>query len=274
MAAFPRDRALSLLAAANNHGDLAVKISSLKQAKDILLSMEPSLAADLFSYLAGLQSSPETLVRKLLIEVIEEIGLRAAEHSPTLMSVLLAFLRDNDTTVVKQSLISGTYIFCSVLAEMTMQHQQYGKVERWLEEIWMWMLKFKDAVFGIALEPGSVGTKLLALKFLEAVVLLFSSDIGYPEKSLLEGGRKVFNVSWLEASHPVLDPVMLMSEASRTVGILLNFLQSAASLPGCLTITVVNWKVTCVCLAILVYKAHHGFMIGTIHDALLSLLML
>lgn len=34
----------------------------------------------------------------------------------------------------------------------TEQFQQYGKVERWLEEIWMCMLKFKDAVFGIALE--------------------------------------------------------------------------------------------------------------------------
>ncbi|XP_054788592.1 uncharacterized protein LOC129294336 isoform X2 [Prosopis cineraria] len=240
MAAFPRDRALSLLAAANNHGDLAVKISSLRQAKDILLSMEPSLAADLFSYLVELQSSPETLVRKLLIEVIEEIGLRAAEHSPALMSVLLAFLRDSDTIVVKQSIVSGTYIFCSVLAEMTVQYQQYGKVERWLEEIWMWMLKFKDAVVGISLEPGSVGTKLLALKFLETLVLLFSSDVSYPDKSLLEGGRKVFNISWLEVSHPVLDPVMLMSEANRTVGILLNLLQSAGSLPGCLTITVVN----------------------------------
>ena len=34
----------------------------------------------------------------------------------------------------------------------TKQFQQYGKVERWLEDIWVWMLKFKDAVFGIALE--------------------------------------------------------------------------------------------------------------------------
>ena len=34
----------------------------------------------------------------------------------------------------------------------TKQFQQYGKVERWLEDIWMWMLRFKDAVFGIAVE--------------------------------------------------------------------------------------------------------------------------
>lgn len=63
-----REQALSLLAAANNHGDLAVKLSSLKQAKDILFSVEPSQAAELFPYLVELQSSPETLVRKYLLE--------------------------------------------------------------------------------------------------------------------------------------------------------------------------------------------------------------
>jgi len=45
-----------------------VKMSSLKQAKDILLSIEPSLAAELFPYLVELQSSPESLVRKSLLE--------------------------------------------------------------------------------------------------------------------------------------------------------------------------------------------------------------
>jgi len=70
MAAPTRDQALSLLAAANNHGDLTVKTSSLKQAKDLLLSIDHSLAADLFPYLLELQSSPESLVRKLLIQLV------------------------------------------------------------------------------------------------------------------------------------------------------------------------------------------------------------
>ncbi|XP_061351486.1 uncharacterized protein LOC133296503 isoform X2 [Gastrolobium bilobum] len=245
MAAPPtRDQALSLLAAANNHGDISVKISSLKQAKDLLLSIEPSLAADLFPYLLELQSSPESLVRKLLIQIIEEIGFKAVEHSPTLISVLLTFLRDSDVMVIKQSIVSGTNIFRSVFEEMIVQFQQYGKVERWLEEIWMWMLKFKDAVFGIALEPGSVGIKLLALKFLETFVLLFTSDISDPEKSATEGVRQAVNISWLAGGHPILDPVVLMSEANRTIGILLNFLQPAGSLPGCLTVTVVNCMLT------------------------------
>ncbi|XP_027353626.1 uncharacterized protein LOC113864276 isoform X2 [Abrus precatorius] len=259
-----RDQALSLLAAANNHGDLSVKTSSLKQAKDLLLSTDPSLAAELFPYLLELQSSPESLVRKLLIQIIEEIGFRAVEHSPKLISVLLTFLRDSDVMVIKQSIVSGTNIFRSVLEEMIVQFQQYGKVERWLEDIWMWMLKFKDAVFGIALEPGSVGIKLLALKFLETVVLIFTSDISDTDKSATEGVRQAVNVSWLVGGHPhpVLDPVLLMSEANRTIGILLNLLQSAGSLPGCLTITVVN------CLAAIARKRpqHYDNILSALLD--------
>ena len=63
-----RDQALSLLTAANNHADLVVKLSSLKQAKDILSSLDSSSAAELFPYLADLQRSPQSLVRKFLVE--------------------------------------------------------------------------------------------------------------------------------------------------------------------------------------------------------------
>ncbi|KAK7410423.1 hypothetical protein VNO78_01196 [Psophocarpus tetragonolobus] len=264
MAAPTRDQTLSLLAAANNHGDLTVKTSSLKQAKDLLLSIDPSLAADLFPYLLELQSSPESLVRKLLIQIIEEIGFKAVENSPTLISVLLTFLRDSDVIVVKQSIVSGTNIFCSVLGELIVQFQQYGKVERWLEDIWMWMLKFKDAVFGIALEPGSVGIRLLALKFLETFVLLFTSDNSDTEKLAAKGVRQAVNVSWLVGGHPhpVLDPVVLMSDANRTLGILLNLFQSVGSLPGCLAITVVN------CLAAIARKRpqHYDTILAALLD--------
>uniref|UniRef100_A0A2P2K4P1 Uncharacterized protein LOC8288069 isoform X4 n=1 Tax=Rhizophora mucronata TaxID=61149 RepID=A0A2P2K4P1_RHIMU len=68
-----RDQALSLLTAANNHADLAVKLSSLKQAKDILLSVETSVAAELFPYLVELQYSPESLVRKMLLELVQTL---------------------------------------------------------------------------------------------------------------------------------------------------------------------------------------------------------
>ncbi|XP_021832136.1 uncharacterized protein LOC110772068 [Prunus avium] len=263
--AAPSDQALSLLATVNNHGDLAVKLSSLKQAKDILLSIHPSVAAELFPYLIELQSSPETLVRLSLIEVVEEIGLKAMEESSVLMSVLLEFLKDSDSIVARQSIVSGTNFFVSVLEEMTLQFHRRGKIEIWLEELWSWMAKFKDAVFTIALEPGSVGTKLLALKFLETYVLLFTSDANGSEKPVVEdttASNRAFNISWLVGGHPILDPYILMSEANRTLGILLNLLRSAGSLPGCVTIAIVN------CLAAIARKrpVHYNTILSALLD--------
>ncbi|KAL6180206.1 hypothetical protein ACLB2K_046873 [Fragaria x ananassa] len=255
-------QALSLLAAVNNHGDLAVKLSSLKQAKDLLLSIDSSSAADLFPYLVELQSSPETLVRLSLIQVIEEIGLRAMEESSVLMSVLLAFLRDSDSVVARQSIVSGTNVFVGVLEELMLQFHRRGKIEIWLEELWSWMVKFKDAVFTIAVQPGSAGTKLLMLKFLETYVLLFTSDTDDSEKPIAEGCRRGFNISWLVGRHPILDSYMLMSEANRALGILLNLLQSAGSLRGSLTIAIVN------CLAAVARKRpiHYGTVVSALFD--------
>ncbi|XP_071722740.1 uncharacterized protein [Rutidosis leptorrhynchoides] len=233
-----RDQTLSLLAAANNHGDLAVKLSSLKQVKDIFSSVEPSLASDLYPYLLDLQSSPENLLRRLLIELIQDIGLRAMEHSSPFMPMVLAFLRDNDTAVAKQAIVCGSHFFCSVFEEMSLQFQRRGKMEQWTEELWMWMLRFKDAVFSIALDPGYVGSKLLAFKFLETYVLLFTSEGDGTGK--YEGSRQPFNFLWLLGCHPALDPVVLTSEAKRTLAILLDLLQSFNQLPGTLAISVVN----------------------------------
>uniref|UniRef100_A0A5B6YMW5 Symplekin n=2 Tax=Davidia involucrata TaxID=16924 RepID=A0A5B6YMW5_DAVIN len=260
-----REQALSLLAAANNHGDLAVKLSSLKHAKDILLSVEPSLAAELFPYLVELQSSPESLVRKSLIEVMEEIGLKAMDHSSILMPILLASLNDSDSIVARQSIVSGTNIFCNVLEELSLQFHQRVLVERWLEELWTWMVRFKDVVFGILLEAGSVGTKLLAMKFLETCVLLFtysSSDSEkYTTEAITRSGR-AFNISWLVGGHPVLDPGALTSEANRCLGILLDMLRSASSLPGSLTISTVN------CLAAIARKRplHYSSILSALLD--------
>ncbi|KAL3634067.1 hypothetical protein CASFOL_021121 [Castilleja foliolosa] len=238
-----REQALLLLAAANNHGDLAVKLSSLKQAKDILFSVEPSQAAELFPYLVELQYSPEVLVRKYLIELIDEIGARTREHLFILLPVLLTYLKDNNPVVAKQSIITGTKFFCAVLEELALQFQRRGIVERWLEELWTWMIKFRDAVFSIIFEVGSVGPKLLAIKFLETYVLQFtldSNDSGtYNSEVTMRPGR-MFNISWVTDGHPVLDPPALKSDASRYMGILLDMLHSASNFPGSLTITAVN----------------------------------
>ncbi|KAG9138554.1 hypothetical protein Leryth_012902 [Lithospermum erythrorhizon] len=115
------EQALPLLAAANNHGDVAVKLSSLKQVKDIIISSDPSEAVDLFPYLVDLKSSPETLLRKYLLEVIEAIVKDGLAHSSILMSILLTLLKDHDPLVAKQAIATGTNIFSSVLEELTLQ---------------------------------------------------------------------------------------------------------------------------------------------------------
>ncbi|XP_057503929.1 uncharacterized protein LOC130787563 isoform X1 [Actinidia eriantha] len=260
-----REQALSLLAQANNHGDLAVKLSSLKQAKGILASCDPFLAAELFPYLVELQYSPEALVRKSLLEAVEEIGLKAMEHSAVLMPILLALLHDNDSIVARQSIVSGTRIFCSILLELSLQFHRCGRVERWLEELWTWMLKFKDAVFGNLWEAGSTGTKLLALKFLETCILLFTPDPSGSEKPSTEAitrSEPAFNISWLVGGHPILDPVALTSEANRSLGILLDLLGSSNSLPGPLAISVVN------CLAAIARK--RPLLYNSVFSALLN----
>ncbi|KAI3760736.1 hypothetical protein L1987_51135 [Smallanthus sonchifolius] len=242
MAVSQREQTLSLLAAANNHGDLAVKLSSLKQARDILLSADLSLlAAELFPYLVELQSSHESLVRKTLVETIEEISLKSMEYSPVLMQVLLTLLSDDDSVVARQSIVAGTHIFCTVLDELVLQFHLHGLVERWLEELWFWMVKFKDAVFQIALEARSVGPRLLAIKFLETCVLLFMPDTesrGYTA----EVGRNahVFNILWLAGGHPVLDSVALRSDGSRCFLILIDLLSLSNGLPGSIIISVIN----------------------------------
>ncbi|KAK9097056.1 hypothetical protein Sjap_022553 [Stephania japonica] len=240
MAGATREQTLSLIAAAMNHGDLAVKLSSLKQAREILLSVEPSFAAELYPYLAELQSSPEVLVRQFLAEFIEELCLNAVEQSSVLMPTILTLLKDNALTVVRQAIISGSTFFSSSLREIGLQFLRTGRVERWHEELWRWMIKFKDAIYGIAVQPGPTQTKLLAVKFLEICILLFSSDANDSETSAKEGKIRNFNISWVVGGHPILNPTSLTLEANKSLHILLDLLQLTNALSGSLIISVIN----------------------------------
>lgn len=53
--------------------------------------------------------------------IIEEIGLKEMEHCCVLLPVLLAFLKDTDPIISRQSIVSGTHLFCGVLEEMALQ---------------------------------------------------------------------------------------------------------------------------------------------------------
>lgn len=57
----------------------------------------------------------------MICSVIQEIGLKALEHSRILMPVLLTLLKDENPLVAKQSIITVTNFFCSTLEELALQ---------------------------------------------------------------------------------------------------------------------------------------------------------
>ncbi|XP_017699952.2 uncharacterized protein LOC103713953 isoform X3 [Phoenix dactylifera] len=172
------------------------------------------------------------------LDLLKELGSKLTEESVLLMPNLLSCLKHDNPIVVKQSIASGTSLFGAVLEEMALQLHDFGKVEAWLEEIWSWMVRFKDAVHGIALGPGSIAKKVLAVKFLEICVLYFTPDAN--DNGVHCAEEWSFNVSQLAQGHSTVNPASLESEANRIVSLLLDILQSANTLRGSFVIAVIN----------------------------------
>ncbi|KAL0923242.1 hypothetical protein M5K25_007290 [Dendrobium thyrsiflorum] len=100
-------------------------------------------------------------------------------------------------------------------------------------------LYFRTQCYKILL-PGSIGTKVLAVKFLETCVLTLTSDEHVGDAPYEEGKERDFNVSWLMKDHPVFNPAALAIEANSSLKLLLDLLRSADSLRGSLTIAIMN----------------------------------
>lgn len=230
MAGNTREQVLSLLNSAKNHPEMGIRIDSLKQLKDILLHRDPSMLKEFTTSLPELQTAPFSLVRKYLAEMIEEIGLKNLEHLSQMVPVLLAFLKDDTPAVIRQSITSGTNLFRNALEYAALQAVHYGKLDKWLEDLWSLMLKFKDAVYPFAFQPGTDGVKLLAVKFVEITILLFTPDPNGSQPPLpqqnSDGKLRTFNISWLVGGHPLLDPGSLGQEANKNLGHMLDQLRS------------------------------------------------
>ncbi|KAL9244024.1 hypothetical protein vseg_017841 [Gypsophila vaccaria] len=239
-----REEAVSLLAAANNHVDLGVKLSALRQVKQILGTASRSYlhtnATQLYPSFFHLHSSPFPPVRFLLLQLMEDVGLRVLELSSPLIPVLFALLNDPDPSVSAQSILTGMKFFSAVLHDLALQFHRHAKVESWAAEIWTQMLDFKNALVSLLFQPVSLGTRLLALKFLECFVLQFTPDSAESDRQTAGGVECRFNVSLLANGHPVLDVPKLVSEANMLFASLLGMLHSSNSVPGPLTIAVVN----------------------------------
>lgn len=194
------------------------------------------------------------------LDLLKELGSKVTGESVRLMPNLLLCLKHDNLIVAKQSIASGTRLFCAVLEEMALQLRNFGKVEAWLEEAWSWMVQFKDAVRGIVLEPGSIAKKVLAVKFLEICVFYFTPDASDNGVHSAEGKEWSFNVLQLVRGHSIVDPASLESEANRIVSLLLDILQSAYSLRGSFVTAIIN------CLAAIAKSrpVHYNFILSAL----------
>ncbi|GKA33899.1 putative reverse transcriptase domain-containing protein, partial [Tanacetum coccineum] len=98
-----------------------------------------------------------------------------------------------------------------------------------LESSWAWVLKLKDEIYSMAYQPESDGRKLLALKFVESVTLLYTADpSASSEPPADQTSSDEFNMAWLRGGHPILNVGDLSIEASRNLGLLLDQLRYPA----------------------------------------------
>ncbi|KAG6527645.1 hypothetical protein ZIOFF_009771 [Zingiber officinale] len=202
--------------------------------------------------------------------LLKDLGSKVSEELTVLMPNLLTTLRHPDLFVVKQSISSGTALFGAVLEEIALQLHGSGKIEHWLEELWSWMVRFKDSVSAILMEPGSIGIKMPALKFIEACILYFTpcedNGVSSTEGNLSDsafiyipfptflGKFMRFNVSHLSSNNSILNPAVLETEADRALDFLLDVLLSANTFCGSFVIAVINILATIVKRRPLRYK--------------------
>lgn len=272
MMAVKNSHLLSLLNIAENHAEAGPRIESLKQVKDILLlqkERDPALLQEFVAHLPDLQIAPFSSVRKFLAEMIQEIGLKNMEHLSEMLPVLFTLLKDDVPAVIRQSIASGTNLIRNALEVVSLQVSYSGKLDKWVEDLWSELVKFKDAVYPFAFQPGSDGVKLLAVKFVEITLLLFTPDSNGSQLPLTQqntdaGKSRNSNLAWLAGEHPFLDQAMLGQEASKNLGLLLEQLRSpdVTTLQSSVVIVLIN------CLAAIAKK--RPVLCGRIMPVLLS----
>ncbi|KAL2901397.1 Symplekin [Bienertia sinuspersici] len=136
-------------------------------------------------------------IRKCVTEVIGEIGLR---HLQFLSEIIPA-------------LSTGLHA---------------RKLDDSSESTWEWILKFKGKIYSVAFESGSDGRRLLALKFVPVIILIYTPDpnggIELPPHLIgdVVGKEVGFNISWIRRGHPMLKLGDLSVEASQSLRLLLD----------------------------------------------------
>ncbi|GLT37611.1 hypothetical protein SLA2020_119170 [Shorea laevis] len=222
--------------------DIPSKLDSLRQLK-LDLSGEDSVSLSQFlpeSF--DLLSDGFAPVRKLVTEIVGEIGVNHIEFVPEIVPVLMSVLDDDTPAVARQAIASGIDLLRSTLEKVAIQGLHTSELENDLELAWSSMLEFKEKIYSIAFQPGSGGIRLLALKFVEAVIILYTPDPNGSLEPPHDGTSVEFNISWLRGGHPVLKVGDLSIEASKRLGLLLDQLRfpTVKSLGSSAVVVLVN----------------------------------
>ncbi|KAL9426003.1 hypothetical protein AB3S75_032884 [Citrus x aurantiifolia] len=239
-----REKYLSLVYSVKAAINLPSKLEYLRRLKQALLDEENALLiSEIIPCFFDLFSDSFAPVRKFATEVIGEVGLKHVQLVPEIVPVLISVLDDATPAVARQAITSGLDLFRFTLEKVAIQGLHSSDLDSSLESSWDWMLKFKDKVYSIAFQPGGGGVRLLALKFVEAVILLYTPD---PNGSLKppsdEENLVEFNISWLRGCHPLLNVGDLSIEASEKLGLLLDQLRSPTvkSLSSLVVVVLIN----------------------------------
>uniref|UniRef100_A0A1D1XLC0 Symplekin n=1 Tax=Anthurium amnicola TaxID=1678845 RepID=A0A1D1XLC0_9ARAE len=237
------ERAATLLDGVKKSATIPSKLEQLRQLKEVILRRDPFLLPEYAPQLAELPTGQPSPVRRLVAEAISEIGIKSMELLPEIVPTLVYLLKDETPAVTRQAIVSGTTLFHNVLEKLVIQGIHSSELDHSLDLSWESILKFKDAVFPIAFQHGSDGVRLLAIKFIEAMILLYTPDPNISSEPPSQIGDGLgFNISWVRGCHPVLNVGELATEASKSLGMLLDQLRfpQVKSLSNSIIIVLIN----------------------------------
>ncbi|KAJ0089238.1 hypothetical protein Patl1_31343 [Pistacia atlantica] len=223
--------------------DIPLKLEYLRRLKQDLIEEENVIViSEILPRIFDLQSDSFAPVRKFVTEIIGEVGLKHVQFLPEIMPVLISVLDDSAPAVARQAITCGLDLFRSTLVKLAIQGLHSSELDNSVESSWTWILKFKEKIYLMAFQ-GSGGVRLLALKFVEAVILLYTPDPnGSLKPSPDEGNLVEFNISWLRGGHPVLNIGDLSIEAGEKLGLLLDQLRfpTVKSLSSLVIVVLIN----------------------------------
>ncbi|XP_024981253.1 uncharacterized protein LOC112517999 isoform X2 [Cynara cardunculus var. scolymus] len=233
MAAISREKFAGLIDSAKFSTDVPSKLEKLRKLKEeFSRAKDLHLVTEFLPQLLDLHTDRCSPVRRFIAEIAGDIGLDYTDLLPDVVPLLVNLLRDSTPAVARQAITCGISLFRRVLTKIALQGLYSSQLDDSLESSWVWVLKFKDEIYSMAYQPKSDGRKLLALKFVEAVTLLYTADpsaSSEPPEDLTSGEMPdEFNIAWLRGGHPILNVGNLSIEASQNLGLLLDQLRYPA----------------------------------------------